>query len=278
MEKIPQGLVKSLTDLGLLESEAKIYVALVMMNSSDVKELIDFLDMSKPNAYEGLRSLEEKGLIVAVSERPIVYQAVAPEIGLEMLIDTHMKARKEAARLFATLPRNLREIGDENVWFVFTEKNINYKIIDMLKGAKESVIVAASEKYVPYLKPLARKQLDVEVTIITDSPEMKSEVGKLLPQHRASVQFINRTNLVRMFSVTKAMNQEAFVPAFESIYGIMNYDNLLILIIDDADFLYVPPFFGDSQTAINSKSRGLVENMKIVYKAMVANFIERSQS
>ena len=52
MEKIPQELVKSLMDLGLLESEAKIYITLVMLNNSEVKKLIDFLGLSKPNTYE----------------------------------------------------------------------------------------------------------------------------------------------------------------------------------------------------------------------------------
>ena len=43
MDRIPQDLIRSLRKLGLLESEAKIYVTLVMMNNAEVKELIDFL-------------------------------------------------------------------------------------------------------------------------------------------------------------------------------------------------------------------------------------------
>src|SRR5208337_2197171 len=117
MDKIPPGLVRALTELGLLESEAKIYVALVMMNHSEVKDLIDFLDMSKPNTYESLRSLEERGLIVAVSERPIVYQAVSPEIGLEILVDRHLKAKSEAEKLFSTVSRDIRENPPDDMWY-----------------------------------------------------------------------------------------------------------------------------------------------------------------
>src|SRR5208337_3169723 len=117
MDKIPPGLIRSLMELGLLESEAKIYVALVMMNHSEVKDLIDFLDMSKPNTYESLRSLEERGLIVAVSERPIVYQAVAPEIGLEMLIDRHLTAKKDAEKLFSKVGRDMRENPPDDMWY-----------------------------------------------------------------------------------------------------------------------------------------------------------------
>jgi HTH-type transcriptional regulator, sugar sensing transcriptional regulator len=277
MNKIPPDLVKALTKLGLLESEAKIYVSLVMMNSSEVKELIDFTGISKPNAYEGLRSLEELGLINAVSERPIVYQAVAPEMGLEMLIDAHLKAKKDAAKLFSVLSRNIRELHDENLWFIFTDKNLDYKIMDMIRNAKKSIIFGASEKYIKYLKPLARKDLDVEVTIITDQPEAGLAVRKTLSSSRANVHIIDRANPIRVFSVTKAMNQEAFVPAFQNIFDVLNYENMLILVVDDADFLYVPPFFGDSMTAMSSKNSLLIDNMKIVYQAMLAFLTERSK-
>ncbi len=54
MTEIPGDLVKSLTKLGLLESEAKLYIALAMMNSAEVKRLINFLGLSKPNTYESL--------------------------------------------------------------------------------------------------------------------------------------------------------------------------------------------------------------------------------
>ncbi|HUL62955.1 MAG TPA: helix-turn-helix domain-containing protein, partial [Methanocella sp.] len=211
MNKIPPDLVSALMKLGLLESEAKIYVALVMMNVSEVKELIDFVDISKPNTYEGLRSLEEQGLINAVSERPIEYQAVAPEIALEMLIDTHLKAKKEAAKLFSTLPRNIRALTDENIWYSFTEKNLDYKIKDLVRNAKKSVLFGASEEYLRYLKPLVRKDVSLDMTLITDDPGIEPTVRSMFPGDRAKLHFIKRSNLVKMFSRAKAMNQDAFV-------------------------------------------------------------------
>ena len=271
MDKIPPALVKSLTELGLLESEAKIYVALVMMNSSDVKEIIDFLGMSKPNVYEGLRSLEEKGLIVAVSERPIVYQAVVPEIGLEMLIDRHLQAKKDAEKHFVTLPRNVREIHAENIWYIFSEKNLDYKVMDMIKNAKKSVLFAMSEKYIPFLKPLARKGIDLDVMIIVDKPGVEQATRKMLGQ-RVNLHFVQKLGLSKIVSVTKAMDQEEYVSAFRSLFDVMNYDNVLLLIVDDVEMLYVPPFFGDSTTAMSSQNPLMVQNMKIVYQVMLSYF------
>jgi|AGTN01.2.fsa_nt_gi Predicted transcriptional regulators len=276
MDKIPPELVKSLTELGLLESEAKIYVALVMMNSSDVKEIIDFLGMSKPNVYEGLRSLEERGLIVAVSERPIVYQAVVPEIGLEMLIDRHLQAKKDAEKHFITLPRNVREIHAENIWYIFSEKNLDYKVMDMIRNAKKSVIFAVSERYIPFLKPLSRKNLDLDVMVIADRPGVEEATKKMLGQRRANLHFINKSGLLKVVSITKAMEQEEYVPAFQSLFDVMNFDNVLLMVVDDVEMLYVPPFFGESTTAMNSQSKLMVQNMKIVYQAMLSYFSKQT--
>ena len=95
MEKIPQELVKSLMDLGLFESEAKIYITLVMLNNSEVKKLIDFLGLSKPNTYESLRLLKEKGLVVLINTRPTTYQATPPDIGLDMLLQNHLNLKRK---------------------------------------------------------------------------------------------------------------------------------------------------------------------------------------
>ena len=80
---------RSLTELGLLESEAKIYAALVLLGYADVKDLLEILDVSKPRIYDRLRTLEEKGLIVQTSPRPVIYQAIAPNIALEMITDKY---------------------------------------------------------------------------------------------------------------------------------------------------------------------------------------------
>ncbi len=100
MDKIPHNLIRSLMELGLLESEARIYIALAMMNNSEVKNIIDFLGLSKPNTYESLRLLEEKGLVVLINTKPMTYQATPPDIGLEMLLETHLNAEREARNFF----------------------------------------------------------------------------------------------------------------------------------------------------------------------------------
>ena len=183
MDHIPQDLVKSLMELGLLESEAKIDVSLVIMNNSEVKELIHFVGISKPNTYEGLRSLEEKGLINLINGKPITYQAVAPDIGLEILFDTHVKAKDHAKKLFATLDKTVNNEGlSDSLWYVFTKKNVEYKLRDMVKNANKSVQLLSSDHFVKYLRPLARKDLNMDITIISGFGDKTQSLKTLFPR------------------------------------------------------------------------------------------------
>lgn len=284
MNNVPQDLVRSLIELGLPESEARIYIALVIMNNSEVKELIDFSGISKPSAYEALRSLENKGLIVCINERPLIYQAISPEIGLELLMDTHIKAKEEAKRLLSTLGRiHVEDRPQETVWCVFNKKSIEYKIRDMLKNAAESVLLMASDQYIKYLTPLSNTNLDLDVTIFSENPNIQPLLKKIFKSDNARFQLINKAEMIKGhkaemikgLSAYKTDFQEEMIRSFEKILFMFNFDNMLIVIADDSDLLYVPPLSGDSLLAINLKNKLLSENMKLGMKAMATYFINK---
>ena len=107
MIELPTALIKSLTSLGLLESEAKVYAALVILKSAGIKELLEFLDISKPQIYERLKMLKDKGLIILTNPRPITYQAISPNIALEMLVERTYAAKNDAVKQFCDLDNKI---------------------------------------------------------------------------------------------------------------------------------------------------------------------------
>ena len=241
------------------------------MNNSEVKELIDFVGISKPNTYEGLRSLEEKGLINLINGKPITYQAVSPDIGLEILFDTHVKAKDHAKKLFATLDKNVNNEGlPESLWYVFTKKNVEYKLRDMVKNANKSVQLLSSDHFVKYLKPLARKDLDMDITILSGSSDKTQGLKTLFNSDKANITIVDKKNMVRMLAIYKSANQEEYIPPFENFLSMFSFENMLILVVDDAELLYVLPLSDNSMNAINSKNKAMVKNMKLIFKAMSA--------
>ena len=269
MDKIPQDLIQSLRALGLLESEARVYVALVMMNNAEVKELIDFLGLSKPGTYESLRSLEDKGLIVLVNSKPITYQAVPPKIGLEILIDTYVKAKEDAKDRFAALDTSqVKAQSSDSLWFVFNKKSIEHKIRDMLQNAKKSVFLIASDRYVKHLTPLANTNLDLDIIVFSDDPSAERLLKKVLKSDRAHVQVVNNIEVVRMLSKLNSLNQKEFMQPLEETFLMFNFNNILLLLVDDAEILSVPPLSGDGTIAFNLRNTHAIANMKLQYKAM----------
>jgi len=267
MDKIPQKLIKSLMDLGLLESEAKIYIALTILDNAEVKKLINILGLSKPNTYEGLRMLEEKGLVVLINTRPMAYQATPPDIGLEMLLKTHLDAKKEAKKIFSTLDKEkFAERTSETLLHVFGEKSIDYKIKDMLNSATKNVFMISSPQYLKYIENLTQKELKFDITIFSEGKNTEQDIRKLLINHEGNFQIISEENAINMHSA-KITNPEE-LKEYKEALSMFEYRNMMVLMIDDSEIMYVLPFSQDTLSAFNTKNKSLITLMKLGLKDM----------
>lgn len=267
MDKIPQKLIKSLMDLGLLESEAKIYIALTILDNAEVKKLINILGLSKPNTYEGLRMLEEKGLVVLINTRPMAYQATPPDIGLEMLLKTHLDAKKEAQKIFSTLDKEkFAERTSETLLHVFGEKSIDYKIKDMLNKATKNVFMISSPQYLKYIENLTQKELKFDITIFSEGKNTEQEIKKLLINYEGNFQIISEENAINMHS-SKITNPEE-LKEYKEALSMFEYRNMMVLMIDDSEIMYVLPFSQDTLSAFNTKNKSLITLMKLGLKDM----------
>lgn len=269
MNKIPQELIKSLVDLGLLESEAKIYTTLAMMDNSEVKTLIEFLGLSKPNTYESLRLLKEKGLVVLINTKPMTYQATPPDIGLDMLLKNHLnsqeKAKTNAKKFFSTLDKeNFIENPSETLWHVFGENSIDFKIKDMINDAEKNIFLAASSKYLKYLKKSDEKHLKIEIITISDNHDTK-KLEKMFKFRDVNMQIVNYEDMI---NVSVAAVPEDELNSYKDALLMLDYENMMMLIVDDSELLFIPPLSEDSIAAINTKNKAFILIMKIEFRAI----------
>jgi len=265
MNKIPQELVKSMMELGLVESEAKIYIALAMMDNSGVKQLIEFLGLSKPNTYESLRLLEEKGLVVLTNTRPMTYQATPLDIGLEILFKPLLNAKENAHKLFSTMDKeNFIENSAETLWYVFGVKGIEYKIKDMIRGASESIFLASSSQYLKYLEKLDEKNLKLDIIIFADDHDKEMKLEKIFKGKKGNFQISSKEDMINGLVSSHIINQE--LPSFKETISMFEFENLMVLVIDDSEVLYIPPVSQGSLTAINTKNKAMIMMMKIGLK------------
>lgn len=263
MVELPDKLIKSLTELGLLESEAKIYAALVFLQSAEVRDLLEFLDVSKPSIYEGLRMLEKNGLIVLTSPRPATYQAIEPKIALKMVIERYDNARKETLIQLETFKNQEISVKPTSpIWFIFGGKSLEFKIRDMLKNAKESIYCQTSIKYLGYIEKIARKNIQIHLAIMTDDNDTKGRVEYLSKMSNVTVNIVEEEQILKRKEMNK-QEEELRKRSVEIMKDHMDLDNQFMLVVDDLEVLVVPPLKNDSLTGINSTNKALIFNSKV---------------
>jgi HTH-type transcriptional regulator, sugar sensing transcriptional regulator len=263
MNRIPEKLTHSLMQLGLLESEAKIYAALVLKHDSEVKELQEFLGMSKPSVYEGLRTLEEKGFVILTNPKPTTYQAIPPEVALDMRLVAQMKAKEEALKSIHDLQDEQgEEHASENVWFIFGTRHFESKVKDMLRSAKKSVFCVTSGQYLDLIEQKAKSNLGFDLTIITEDLTVQQRLDGVFRKDKANIRIISKGQMIGSLVAQNQGSEEASVTSKDKLLGKMEIDKMFVLLVDDEEMFYIPPMKGMSSNAIATKNQLLIFNMK----------------
>lgn len=249
---LSEELIASLTGLGLLESEAKIYAALVVLGYADVGDLIDVLDVSKPRIYTSLGTLEERGLIIQTNPRPAIYQAIAPKIALSMITSQYDSAKAKALDQFKAA--ETQEIADKPappLCYIFGSKSLEYKIQDMLDNAKESIYCRTSEKYVKYLEKAAKRGVEVHLVLSSADPGSLGRAEKLLKKDNVHIRMVDTSGILTRVGEGKGKIKP-------ELFELMDLDNTLALIVDDTEVLVMPPLKDTSAGAITSTNQVMV--------------------
>jgi sugar-specific transcriptional regulator TrmB len=87
-------MLKTLVDLGLSEVEAEVYIFLAQAGPVKGRDIAKTLKLYKQQVYRSLKSLQAKGIVNAILERPARFSAVS----LERVLDQFMKTKKEQAK------------------------------------------------------------------------------------------------------------------------------------------------------------------------------------
>jgi HTH-type transcriptional regulator, sugar sensing transcriptional regulator len=263
MVELPEKMIKSLTELGLLESEAKIYAALVFLQSAEVRDLLEFLDVSKPSIYEGLRMLEKNDLIVLTNPRPAMYQAIEPKIALEIILNKYEDAKKEALiELENFKNQEISTKPNSPLWFIFGAKSFEFKIKDMLKNAKESIYCQTSVKYLDYIEKIVKKNIQIHLVVKTDIYNIDGRFERLSRMSNVNIKIIDKNDMCSDTETDKK-EEERMKRSIGNMEEYMDLENQFMLVVDDSEFLAVPPLKSDSLTAITSTNKALIFNSKI---------------
>jgi HTH-type transcriptional regulator, sugar sensing transcriptional regulator len=132
-------IVDQLIDLGLTSYEAKAYVALASLGPSEPKKVAEDARIPYPSAYTALKALLLKGWVDLVIRKPLTYRAKKPADVKSRVSSRLDETFKELQKVYRTEPTEEAEL----VYTLRGSDKVLAKVYEMLRGAKESLVIVA---------------------------------------------------------------------------------------------------------------------------------------
>jgi sugar-specific transcriptional regulator TrmB len=97
-----ERIFKALVDLGLSESDARVYIFLALKGPKEEKILTNKLKISRQQIIRSLKNLQRKGIIFADRDNLKIFSALSFDKALKLLIKTEKEqTRIKEENLFA---------------------------------------------------------------------------------------------------------------------------------------------------------------------------------
>jgi len=144
---------------------------------------------------------------------------------------------------------------EEALWTIYGETSIEYKIRDLFGKAKNYIQCMIGERYLPIIENIRINDASLQLIVISDTPGLEKKLRAQFPGKNAEVHVISSEKFCR---------PPPFAPPdFEQVKKLMRVENTLELIVDDDELLMIPPFFSGTFSALNTRNKGAVFQMKI---------------
>lgn|SRR5574344_1627264 len=157
-------IVDNLKELGLNTYEAKVYLALLKKYPATGYEVSQISNVPQSRAYDTLKVLENKKIVVASSAKPVSYTPIKPA---ELTQRFKRKFNSTLEFLDKNLP-NVKEDYTEPILSVSGSANIREKIIEIIKNTSKEIYIELWSDDFKFLKPYLMDAYDrgVEVKMV----------------------------------------------------------------------------------------------------------------
>lgn len=259
MKAISSNLIESLKTFGLTEYEAKVYSALVLFDRAEVKQIYEFLDAPKPSVYQSLKTLTDKGLVQVVNARPALYRATPPKIAIKHLTEVHRKAEDIAMLELEELEKSrVSEEYPNIIWTLYGNENIEHKVEEILGRVNGSLKAIIPVDFLDYLEILRNKDLDIR--LITFGPDACDAAKNKYGLKNATTHDASSLDLSDLMPVVKYIADLPISPG--------QFRNVLVLIADDDEALYIPPIPGTVKSGVTTQNPVVVSLAGIMFRIL----------
>ena len=148
--------------LDLTPYESRAYVSLLMHGPMSPSELAQKTGIPRPRAYDVLRSLIEKGLLIEQSGKPPIYGAIEPAHGIKNLLlnieteasrqlEEKQKASLALTKLLSQMYEKSKRLKMEKSKVWFTQRDTAFISIysEAIRSCEKELVVASTDVHPP---------------------------------------------------------------------------------------------------------------------------------
>ena len=183
--------IKTLVNLGITGTQAKICLALVRLGTSTISEIADASEVARPDTYRAVVELEKKGLIEKIVSTPAKYELLPlPEV-LAILIDrreTESQELREKTVILLNEYENLTNTQpSDDCQFVLVPsgKAFSNRLQKLTIKSKKSICVITHQKTLTQFLDFTQEIFDstmekeVNIRIITEKSKNNSLIKRV---------------------------------------------------------------------------------------------------
>ena len=111
-EQIENSVQEMLMKLGLTQNESNLYIYLNKNGSKKAKEIAQNQKIHRTQTYHLLAALQNKGMVIVISDRPTKFEVIPLEKALDILINNEQKRIEE----FQLMRSELCDLWEENFY------------------------------------------------------------------------------------------------------------------------------------------------------------------
>ena len=183
MLRVEEEDVQTLSRLGLTNSQAKVYLALLEFEKATGKTISKRSKMARQEAYRVLAELQEKGLVEKIIAMPTKFKPIPIKNGISILIERKKneisKTQKKATSLLQKFKEKKSNTLEENEirFSLFSEQTTVRKKKRKLKAVQRSFDVVTSWRnphsvlFIDVEEMAEALERGVEIRVIVDKPE-----------------------------------------------------------------------------------------------------------
>ena len=142
---LQEDCINNLMDLGLTLVQAKIYLSLTKLDNATIKIISKNSNLARQDVYRIIPSLERRGLVEKIIDKPTKYKATPIKIGFSALLQQRIMQDAELKKKTNEL---LKNIHDEKIKNESTDEEPHFIIISeisllfkkLMKSTQESKI------------------------------------------------------------------------------------------------------------------------------------------